>query len=57
MEQARRLLAHEGALGSAGERATAASRVYDRLHAHLSPLVGETGVELLFVRSAKLSQR
>ena len=56
MEQARRWLAHEGALGSADERATAASRVYDRLHTHLAPLVGEAGVDLLFVRSAKLSQ-
>ena len=55
MEQARRWLAHEGARGSAGERATAASRVYDRLHEHLAPLVGDAGVNLLFVRSAKLS--
>ena len=56
MEHARRLLAHEGALVGADERATAASRVYDRLHAHLAPLVGEAGVNLLFVRSAKLSR-
>lgn len=52
-----RLLEHESAavLG-AGERATAAGRVYDKLHAHLSPLVGDAGVHLLFLRSAKLTQ-
>jgi hypothetical protein len=54
METARRLLAYEAA-GSAGDRALpAAGRVYDKLHAHMAPLVGDEGVQLLFVRSAKL---
>ena len=39
MERARRLLALEGAAGSAAECATAAGRVYDKLHAHMAPLV------------------
>ena len=56
LEWARRLLAHEGAAGSADECATAAGRVYDKLHAHLDPLVGADGVHSLFVRSAKLRQ-
>ena len=57
MERARQLLAHEAAAGSADARAaTAAGRVYDKLHAHLAPLVGDAGVQLLFVRSAKLAQ-
>ena len=56
IEWARRLLAHEGAAGSAAEYATAAGRVYDKLHAHIAPLVGDAGVQLLLVRSAKLSQ-
>jgi hypothetical protein len=56
LETARRLLAHEGAAGGAGDSAAAAAgRVYDRLHAHLAPLVGAGGVESLFVRSAKLT--
>ncbi len=60
IERARRLLAHEGAAGSArqhsaGESA-AAGRVYDKLHAQLAPLVGAAGVHLLFMRSAKLAQ-
>jgi len=56
IERARRLLAHEGAAGSAERATTAAGRVYDRLHAHLAPLVGGAGVQLLFMRSAKLVQ-
>ena len=57
MEMARRLLAHEGTSGSADGRATTATaRVYDKLHAHMAPLVGDDGVQLLFVRSAKLAQ-
>jgi len=57
MERARRLLAHEGTAGSADERAaTAAGRVYDKLHAHMAPLVGDAGVKLLLVRSAKLAE-
>jgi hypothetical protein len=55
LERAIRLLAHEGAAAGAGEPATtAAGRVYDKLHAQLAPLVGAAGVQLLFVRSAKL---
>ena len=55
LETARRLLAYEGA--SASDRAApAASRVYDKLVAHIAPLMGDAGVQLLFVRSAKLSQ-
>ena len=54
------MLAHEGAGArstetSDGAAATAAG-VYDQLNAHLSPLVGVAGVQLLFVRSAKLAQ-
>ena len=56
LETARRLLVHEGAAGSAGECATAAGRVYDKIHAHLGPLLGAAGVQLLLVRSAKLTQ-
>ena len=57
VETARQLLAYEGALGGGHQGATtAAGLVYDKLCAHLSPLVGEAGVELLFVRSAKLAQ-
>jgi len=57
MERARRLLAHEGAAGSAdGSATTAAGRVHDKLQAHLAPLVGATGVQSLLVRSAKLAQ-
>ena len=58
MEKARRLLAHEGAAGSARQHrvgeSTAAGRVYDKLYAQLAPLVGAAGVHLLFMRSAKL---
>jgi hypothetical protein len=56
IERAKRLLAHEGAAGTAGECATAAGRVYDNLHAHLDPLLGAAGVQALLVRSAKLTQ-
>ena len=57
LERASELLAQEGAAGSAdGRVGTAAGRVYDKLHAHLAPLVGDVGVEMLFVRSAKLAQ-
>jgi len=48
---------HEGAAGVADERtATAAGRVYEKLHAHMVPLVSADGVRLLFARSAKLTQ-
>ncbi|CAN5280453.1 hypothetical protein BH09MYX1_BH09MYX1_28120 [soil metagenome] len=60
IERARRLLAHERAVGSArqqsADESTAAGRVYDKLHAQLAPLVGAAGVHLLFMRSAKLAQ-
>jgi hypothetical protein len=56
LERARRLLALEGAAGRAGECPTAACRVYDKLHAHMAPLLGSAGVHLLFARSAKLAQ-
>jgi len=50
------LLALEGAASGADDSvATAAGRVYDKLHAHLAPLVGTFGVQSLFVRSAKLT--
>ena len=56
LEKARRLLAHEGAAGRADKSTTAAARVYDKLRAHLGLLVGDLGVRLLFVRSARLAQ-
>src|SRR5512140_3850500 len=56
MEMASRLLALEGAGGSALECAAAAGRVYDTLQGHLAPLVGAPGVHLLFARSATLAQ-
>lgn len=56
LEKARRLLAHEVAASSAEDStAAAAGRVYDKLHAHLAPLLGVIGVQSLFVRSAKLT--
>lgn len=57
IERAIRLLAHEGAVGSARQRGTTvAGRVYDKLHAQLAPLLGVAGVQLLFMRSSKLVQ-
>ena len=52
------MLAYEAvAVGTAAPNAkTAASRVYDKLHERMDPLVGVAGVQLLFVRSAKLAQ-
>ena len=50
------MLAHEGAASGAKDNAAAAAgRVYDKLHAHLTPLLGGIGVQSLFVRSAKLT--
>ena len=54
-ERARRLLSHEGATGSAADCAVAAGLVYDKLDAHLAPLLGAAGVRALLVRSAKLT--
>lgn len=34
----------------------AAGRVYDKIHAHLAPLLGSAGVRALLGRSIKLSQ-
>lgn len=57
MERARRLLALEhAAAGEDGRGSPAAGRVFEKLHAHMSPLVGVAGVDMLFVRSAKLAQ-
>ena len=54
------MLAYEEKSAAAGtvepNATTAASRVYDKLHARMAPLVGAAGVQLLFVRSAKLAQ-
>lgn len=56
-ERARRLLAHEGAIGGNAEAsATAAGRVYDKLIAQLGPVLGTAGVRALFERSAKLGR-
>jgi hypothetical protein len=57
VERARRLLAVEGDPGDdAGECAAAAWRVYEKLYARLSPLLGPAGVRSLLARSAKLAQ-
>lgn len=56
LEWARRLLAHEGVPGSLDAQSAAAGRVYDKLHAHLAPLIGAAGVQALLVRSARLTQ-
>ena len=57
LDCARRWLAHDASTDTdATPSATAAGRVYDKLHAHLAPLVGVVGVDLLFTRSAKLVQ-
>lgn len=57
MEVARRLLTHEAG-GSSAEHTetTAAGRVYDKLVAHMAPLLGDAGVHLLLLRSAKLAE-
>jgi hypothetical protein len=56
-ERAKRLLASEGAPWSSSEECAAAAwRVYEKLNARLSPLLGSAGVQALFVRSAKLAQ-
>jgi len=57
IELARRLLALEAVAASEDARGLpVASRVYERLHTHLSPLVGVAGVDMLFVRCAKLTR-
>lgn len=58
LARAKRLLAHEGAGAgaSAAESAAAAGRIYEKLHAHLAPLVGAAGVQALLERSVKLIQ-
>jgi len=54
--RARALLTHEGAGASAEACATAAGRVYEKIHARLVPLLGTAGVEALLARSARLTQ-
>lgn len=56
LARSRRLLAHEGAAGGAYEWATAAGRVYDKLHTHLDPILGAAGVQALLVRGATLAR-
>jgi hypothetical protein len=56
LAKAKRLLVHEGAAGSADECAKAAGLVYDKLHAHLAPLVGSAGVQALLARSVQLTR-
>lgn len=54
---AKRLVAHEIAACNADHHAAAAAgSVYDKLQAHLAPLLGAAGVQALFARSAKLAQ-
>jgi|SRR5450432_700546 hypothetical protein len=54
---AKRLLAVEGNSGDKAEECAAAAwRVYEKLNARLSSLLGSAGVQALFVRSAKLAQ-
>jgi len=54
---ARRLLAAEGASGPSAEAySAAAGKVYDKLSAQLSPLLGALGFQALLTRSAKLAQ-
>jgi hypothetical protein len=56
IERAKRLLASEGSsAGRSAESAAAVGRVYDKLDAHLAPLLGRAGVQALFARSAKVS--
>jgi hypothetical protein len=56
VDRARRLLAAEGDSGASADAcAAAAKRVYAKLSAQLSPLLGAAGVEALFARSAKLA--
>jgi len=55
MERARRLLVYEREAGGAEDFAAAAGQVYDKLHAHLAPLVGASGVEALIARSMKVT--
>lgn len=57
LEWARRCLADEsGPDAAAPPDTTPAGRVHDKLHALLAPLVGDVGVQLLCVRSAKLTR-
>ena len=57
MKRAERLLVSEGAPWSRSEECAAAAwRVYEKLNARLSPLLGSAGVQALFGRSAKLAQ-
>jgi hypothetical protein len=54
---AQRLIATESGTGDGGDAyASAAARVYDKLEAQLSPLLGSLGFRTLFLRSAKLTR-
>ncbi len=53
---AREVLATEGDSGSNAEACAAAAwRVYEKVNARLSPLIGSAGIQALLVRSAKLA--
>jgi len=56
LEIARRLLAQQRAVDEPDDCATAAGRVFEKLHEHLGPVIGSAGVRALFVRSAKLAE-
>jgi hypothetical protein len=57
LKKAKQLLASEGAPWSSSEECAAAAwRIYEKLNARLSPLLGLAGVQALFGRSAKLAQ-
>ena len=52
-ERARRLLAHEASADTEADASGAVARVFDKLEARLSPLIGAAGVEAAFLYSAK----
>ena len=57
LESARRVLAHEGALGGGTARGrTAAARVYEKIHFQLASMISVGGANLLFARTATLTQ-
>lgn len=51
---AQRLLAHEWG-EDAGQQASAAGRVYDRIFRAFAPIIGAAGVRAIFARSVRLS--
>jgi hypothetical protein len=57
MQWAAQLLAHEGIRDAAnGASSAAAGRVYDKIFLHLATIIGDAGVQSVFVRSAKVVQ-